>query len=140
MVPPSAGYRRLENQLYRVEVHQAGPRASATFKWSRDNGTVVTSVEKISGKDVIVHDLGPDDVLGFADGQWVELTDDALELAGTPGQLLQIDTITRLAATDHLEGRPDAACRAGRRDRSRPASQAAPLGPEDRRDRHWRRR
>ena len=94
VVPPSAGYRRLENQLYRVEVHQAGPRASATFKWSRDNGTVVTSVEKISGKDVIVHDLGPDDVLGFADGQWVELTDDALELAGTPGQLLQIDTIT----------------------------------------------
>jgi hypothetical protein len=54
---------------------------------------VVTSVEKISGKDVIVHDLGPDDA-GFADGQWVELTDDALELAGTPGQLLQIDTIT----------------------------------------------
>jgi hypothetical protein len=94
VVPPTAGYRRLENQLYRVEVHNAGPRATATFKWSRDNGTVVTTVEKISGKDVIVHDLGPDDDLGFADGQWVELTDDALDLAGAPGQLLQIDTIT----------------------------------------------
>ena len=44
-------------------------QGKATFKWSRDNGTVVTAVEKISGKDVIVHDLGPDDVLGFADGQ-----------------------------------------------------------------------
>lgn len=94
VVPPTAGYRRLENQLYRVEVHNGGPRATATFKWSRDNGTVVTAVEKISGKDVIVHDLGPDDVLGFADGLWVELSDDATELAGMPGQLVQIDTIT----------------------------------------------
>ena len=94
VVPPSAGYRRLENQLYRVEIHNSGAQGKATFKWSRDNGTVVTAVEKLSGKDVIVHDLGPDDVLGFADGQWVELTDDKLELAGTPGQLLQIDAIT----------------------------------------------
>jgi hypothetical protein len=94
VVPPTAGYRRLENQLYRVEIHTSGGQGTATFKWSRDNGTVVTAVEKISGKDVIVHDLGPDDVLGFADGQWVELIDDALELAGTPGQLLQIDSIT----------------------------------------------
>jgi hypothetical protein len=94
VVPPTAGYRRLENQLYRVEIHKSGLQGTATFKWSRDNGTVVTAVEKISGKDVIVHDLGPDDVLGFADGQWIELTDDALELAGTPGQLLQIDAIT----------------------------------------------
>ena len=37
---------------------------------------------------------GRTSVLGFADGQWVELTDDAPELAGTPGQLFQIDTIT----------------------------------------------
>jgi Family of unknown function (DUF6519) len=94
VVPPTAGYRRLENQLYRVEIHTSGINGKATFKWSRDNGTVVTAVEKISGKDVIVHHLGPDDVLGFADGQWVELTDDKLELAGTPGQLLQIDAIT----------------------------------------------
>jgi hypothetical protein len=93
-VPPTAGYRRLENQLYRVEVHKPGPRASATFKWSRDNGTVVTTIERISGKDVFVHDLGPDDVLGFADGQWVELSDDRSELAGEPGQLHQIDGIT----------------------------------------------
>lgn len=94
VVPPTAGYRRLENQLYRVEVHTPGTRANATVKWSRDNGTVVTTIEKISGKEVTVHDLGPDDELGFASGKWVELTDDALELAGKAGQLVQIDTVS----------------------------------------------
>lgn len=94
IVPPTAGYRRLENQLYRVEVHTAGAPGTATFKWSRDNGTVVTAIEKISGNKVTVHDLGPDDVLGFASNQWVELSDDRLELDGKPGQLVQIDTVS----------------------------------------------
>jgi hypothetical protein len=94
IVPPTAGYRRLENQLYRVEVHRPGAPGTATFKWSRDNGSVVTSIEKISGKEVIVHDLGPDEVLGFASGQWVEISDDRLELHGLPGQLAQIDAVS----------------------------------------------
>jgi hypothetical protein len=93
IVPPAAGYRRLENQLYRVEVHHGSDATTPTFKWSRDNGTVVTTIRKISGKEIDVDDLGPDDVLGFASGQWVELSDDALELAGKPGQLAQIDAI-----------------------------------------------
>ncbi len=93
IVPPAAGYRRLENQLYRVEVHHGSDAATPTFKWSRDNGTVVTAIRKISGKEIDVDDLGPDDALGFASGQWVELSDDALELAGQPGQLAQIDAI-----------------------------------------------
>ena len=93
VVPPTSGYRRLENQLYRVEVHTPGPISAATFKWSRDNGSVVTAVEQISGKDITVHDLGPDDVLCFAPGQWVELSDDRLELEGKPGQLAQIDAV-----------------------------------------------
>ncbi len=93
VVPPTSGYRRLENQLYRVEVHTPGALGTATFKWSRDNGTVVTTIEKISGKEITVHDLGPDDVLGFASGQWVELCDDRLELDGQPGQLAQIDAV-----------------------------------------------
>jgi len=93
VVPPTAGYRRLENQLYRVEVHTPGAAGAATFKWSRDNGTVVTTIQKISGKDLTVHDLGPDDVLGFASGQWVEISDDKSELDGKPGQLVQIDAV-----------------------------------------------
>ena len=94
ILPPSAGYRRLENQLYRVEVHQAGALGKATFKWSRDNGSIVTLLsEPIAGKQVQVESLGRDAVLGFQNGDWVELTDDALELTGQPGELAQIDLV-----------------------------------------------
>jgi hypothetical protein len=90
VVPPTAGYRRLENQLYRVEVHRPGDRDTATFKWSRDNGTVIAGILGIDEANVTVDTLGPDDVLGFGPGQWVELTDDRTELDGTPGLLAEI--------------------------------------------------
>jgi parallel beta-helix repeat protein len=93
LLPPTAGYQRLENQLYRVEIHQRGSLGTATFKWSRDNGSVVTNIEEFSSREVTVRDVGPDDVLGFANGQWVEITDDRLELSGQPGELLQISDV-----------------------------------------------
>ena len=110
IIPASAGYRGLENQLYRVEIHKGGvlddPNNVPTFKWSRDNGTVVTSIDKISGQEVTVRDLGPDDVLGFAGGQWVEIFDDAAELNGQAGQLLQIDQINRASRVIKLVTAP----------------------------------
>ena len=93
LLPPGAGYRRLENQLYRVEVHKPGGLGAASFKWSRDNGGVVTAIEKINGLELTVHDLGRDQFLGFANGQFVEVSDDATELAGLPGALIQIDHV-----------------------------------------------
>lgn len=171
IVPPGAGYRGLENQLYRVEVHDGGSAfdvakaaaplevarvskttnqvtftggtwqagqavelisasskdpmngsvahvtavdtaskkltldvdvsafdfkdvrlrpVGATFTWSRDNGSVLTAIENIDGTEVTVHDLGPDDVLGFDVGQWVEVIDDVVELNGRAGLLAQI--------------------------------------------------
>ena len=45
-IAATAGYRRLENQLYRVEVHEGG--ASPTFKWSRENGSVAYAVVSVS--------------------------------------------------------------------------------------------
>src|SRR5207302_915942 len=44
ILPPESGYRSLENQLYRVEIHRPGGFGTATFKWSRENGSVVTAV------------------------------------------------------------------------------------------------
>ncbi|MBX3329168.1 MAG: hypothetical protein KF722_02110 [Nitrospira sp.] len=97
IIPPSAGYRGLENQLYRVEIHKGGvlgdPAKAPTFKWSRDNGTVVTAIERLSGQELTVRDLGPDEVLGFVGGQWVEIIDDATELNRLPGQLIQIESV-----------------------------------------------
>lgn len=92
IVPAQAGYRRLENQLYRVEIHQGGPGGTATFKWSRDNGSIVAGW---SGPDALdtklsVTTVGRDNELRFAPNQWVELTDDRRELAGDPGELVRV--------------------------------------------------
>jgi len=92
----SAGYRGLENQLYRIEIHQSGSETSATFKWSRENGSVVVAIEWMSGANVTVSNLGPDANLGFQVGEWVELTDDTNlfgETPNQPGTLYQIQRI-----------------------------------------------
>jgi Family of unknown function (DUF6519) len=94
LVPPSAGYRGQENQLYRVEIHNPGKaNAGATWKWSRENGSVVAAIEKFDGKQITVSSLGPDTNLGFVAEAWVEILDDTLELEGKPGQLVQIDSV-----------------------------------------------
>jgi hypothetical protein len=108
LLPPAAGYRSLDNRLYRVEIHQGGALGTTTFKWSRDNGVAVTAVESVNGQDLTVHDLGRDDVLAFAGSQWVELTDDAQELSGQPGQLLQIDHVNAATRVVSLKTAPTA--------------------------------
>jgi hypothetical protein len=107
LIPPTAGYQSLENQLYRVEIHTPGSPGTATFKWSRDNAFVETGIVGINGKDVAVHDLGPDEVLGFANGQTIELLTDHHELFGLPGQLLTIDSVNTATATVTLKTAPD---------------------------------
>jgi hypothetical protein len=94
---PAAGFQGMENQLYRVEIHRGGTESTATFKWSRENFSVVVGVTGVSGAKVMVDSLGFDANLGFASGQWVEISDDA-DLFGLspnqPGQLYQIQSIT----------------------------------------------
>jgi hypothetical protein len=93
---PAAGYIGLENQLYRVEVHRPGDLSSATFKWTRENGSVVVAIENVAADKVTVASLGPDANLGFQQGQWVEITDDSNlfgEPPNQPGMLYQIQHI-----------------------------------------------
>lgn len=90
VVAPGAGYRRLENQLYRVEVHQGGALGTATFKWSRENGSVVTAWEKKDNDNLTVASAGRDAELGFAGGQWIELTDRDRDLLGETGTLVRL--------------------------------------------------
>lgn len=92
-VPASAGYTGLENQLYRVEIHEPGTAGTATYKWSRDNGTVAAALLGVQGNRITVSTLGPDEALGFAKDQWVELIDDTLELERKQGQLVRIADI-----------------------------------------------
>lgn len=86
-----------ENQLYRVEVHTPGGLGSATFKWSRDNGSMAALIER-PGSDpnnpnklVIVRQIQGG---GFEAGQWIEVTDEAKLLQGLPGALVQLATVS----------------------------------------------
>ena len=114
IISPQARYRGFENQLYRVEVHRAevaeaaAPPAGqakrrqaiaepaslkasrATFKWSRENASIVFPVRKISGPVVTIDYLWRDDRLGLTHGDWVELEDDTNLWVGHPGQLCQV--------------------------------------------------
>lgn len=89
-LPEAAGYTRLENQLYRIEIHTGGGSGVATFKWSRDNAIVETTIAAISGSELTVADLGKDEVLGFSPGQWVEIVDHESEVERSPHALFKI--------------------------------------------------
>ncbi len=89
-LPPSGGYRGLENQLYRIEIHDGGAVGAATFKWSRDNASVASAVSEIvantaTGTELKLASLGRDAVLRFNTGDWVEILDDHRELSGENG-------------------------------------------------------
>lgn len=92
-IAASAGYRRLENQLYRVEVHEGG--ASPTFKWSRDNGSVTygvlgVSVDTAAQRTVVrLAARGRDSNLDLAVHDRLELIDDEAALTRRAGTLLE---------------------------------------------------
>ncbi len=94
---PAGGYRGLENHLYRVEIHTGGNLGGATFKWSRENGSVVFAIDEfVTGhpEQVRIKSLGKDQILGLKIGDWVEVLDDRAELQGPTGTLAKINDIT----------------------------------------------
>src|SRR4051794_2859726 len=108
-LPPTGGYRGLENQLYRVEIHNPGqPGAGATFKWSRENASVGSRVANvISGTELELEALGRDDVLRFNTGDWVEITDDIREFSQVAGEMRKITVVEatkRIQFTGALPG------------------------------------
>lgn len=92
-ISPDSRYRGAENQLYRVEIHTPGNAETATFKWSRENGSVIFSVEDIQGTNITLGHLGWDDRFSLNPGDWVELVDDNSILRGEPGDIKQVDSV-----------------------------------------------
>jgi hypothetical protein len=104
VIAPSSSYRGPENQLYRVEIHDPGVAGKATYKWSRENGSVVFPVvgdlqvsTSTSGSTITLTlaTLGRDDKLGLHVGDWVELVDDAYVLQNRADPLLQVTGIAK---------------------------------------------
>jgi hypothetical protein len=96
IVPANAGYTRLENQLYRVEVHEGGSLGKgATFKWSRENGSVVSAWQLLDSSNHAKLTVSDGRIAQMSAGDpqppWVEVTDDVHEIQGTPGLLVQLN-------------------------------------------------
>lgn len=107
LLPPTSGYRGLENRLYRVEVHEGGALGTARFKWSRDNGSIVSPVLSITpgAADTVLEVLriGRDPVLRFVAGDWVTVTDDHREWMDEPGEMAQVIDINEANGTVTLD-------------------------------------
>jgi hypothetical protein len=119
ILSPEARYRGVENQLYRVEIHRGGKtwdgeestkNVAATFKWSRDNGTVVFPIEKIekSGGEIVVtlEHLGLDDLSTLHEEDWVEIVNDTYVLQGKADSLLKVEKVDRDERKVTLGGAP----------------------------------
>ena len=105
IISPEARYRGAENQLYRVEIHHPGvgmpsvgkPDATkiATFKWSRENGSVIFPITDLQGEIVTLRDLGREARFGLRADDWVEIFDDDYVLQNRAEPLLQVKEINR---------------------------------------------
>src|SRR5262249_60520564 len=72
--------------------HQGGAPGTATFKWSRDNGSVaIPVVEMVTTTSLRLASVGKDDVLRVSTGDWVEILDDHYELGGKPGEIRKVN-------------------------------------------------
>jgi hypothetical protein len=110
LIPESAGFRGLENQLYRIQIHAGNFAPTAangiqigavpSFKWSRDNGSMIaTWREHPAPLEITVDRLGPGGAAGFGADNWIELThdhDDLLERGGVIGRIASVAADTLL--------------------------------------------
>jgi hypothetical protein len=113
IINPNAAYTGPENQLYRVEINRSGTAgtvsgSSATFKWSRENGSVIYPIASGGGTTaVVVESLGRDDRFGLVEGNLVEVQDDRSVLLNNAGNLLSVQAIDSATMTVTLNGTPD---------------------------------
>lgn len=115
-------YSGPQNQLYRLEIHQVSNDGKASFKWSRENGTIAWPIRPSRDPDAIPEEfidetvttllLGGtmrDDRCNLAQGDWVEIVDDDSTLSGTPRNLQRVLHLenTRSGWMLILEGKPE---------------------------------
>ena len=117
VISPEARYRGAENQLYRVEIHHGGIATSsnvdkdkvATFKWSRENGSVIFPIVEANGEVVTLRDLGRESRFGLRPDDWVEIVDDDYVLQNRAEPLLQVKEIDRDGMRVKLKSAPASA-------------------------------
>lgn len=83
-------YVGLENQLYRVEIHDGGRPRTATIKWSRDNGSTVVAVRSWTPRELR---LEPTHEPRFGPGDLLEVADRVSILDRRPGQFVEVKRV-----------------------------------------------
>jgi hypothetical protein len=124
IISPEARYRGIENQLYRVEIHRGGSAwdgsnngyegdysdngsaTLATFKWSRDNGSVTFPIRDLEGSVVTLEHLGRDSGISLKVGDLVEIEDNDYVLKGHAEPLLRVEAIDPINIRVTLSGEP----------------------------------
>lgn len=113
IINSNSSYKGIENQLYRVEIHQEGKAKKATFKWSRENSSVVFPIRKLvtsSGSSptitITLAHLGQDDRFTIKEQDWVEIVDDDYIIQNNPNDtpLFEIVSIDRDEQTIVVSG------------------------------------
>jgi len=107
----------LENQLYRVEIHTGNEgeihtgrdaKKTATFKWSRENGSVGFPIIKLIDDNqttrVWLENLGRDDKFTLYKDDFVEVVDDEYTLGNRAEKLLRVSNVDRDEMVVTLEG------------------------------------
>ena len=108
-IAPDSRYRGNENQLYRVEIHSGNlghpgklTDPPVTFKWSRDNGSVVfpilgtprvVNTTTTVTTTVTIGNVGRDEALTITQGDWVEIVDRAYLLDRVAYPLLKVNKV-----------------------------------------------
>jgi hypothetical protein len=115
VISPGSQFRGLYNQLYRVEIHDpsfnpAGTPGQPTFKWSRENGSVIlplldNNTDATSNTTTLaVASLGHDERLGVKPGDYVELVNDDVSLLGILNPLWKVTAVDHDELTITLQG------------------------------------
>lgn len=118
IISPDAHYRGAENQLYRVEIHRGGKvDAPATFKWSRENGSVALPIRTISGNQVTLEHLGRDARFSVQVGDWVQIEGVSYQQSSQePPPLLHVEDLNAIDMVVTLSGDPAHAVNGNRKD------------------------
>jgi hypothetical protein len=92
MAVDKTNFQSSDNRLYRVEVHtgnrdENGNTVKPTFKWSRDNGSVVAPVSAVDDKTITIADASLSIQNAFRDAELVEVCDYECARNCRPGYL-----------------------------------------------------
>jgi len=105
---PESRYRGAENQFYRVEIHNSGVAGmTATYKWSRENSSVIFPILDIQDNKISLEHLGKDCRYGLNANDWVEIVDDDSVLQNRADNLLQVQSIDTENRTVTLKESPE---------------------------------